>query len=171
VEPSAVSSSIPVHWTFIHGFIAGFGLEGFALFVNTVAAPAMGSPWLAFLPGMSFGVGTMLVLVLIGGLFGKSLRLLGSLTVEQVKNLGTELGARVLFFGGLFFAAVGVVVGLGLASGIPDEYLGYLTISAFTVFIVVPTLVFSIRKVKAAGRTVRLDSSSLRNDEDAHSGA
>jgi hypothetical protein len=151
VEPG--SQAPPVHWTLIHGFIAGFGIGGFALFVNTVAAPAMGSAWLAFLPGLLFGLGTMLMLVLIGGLFGRSLRLLGSLTVEQVKKVGADVGARTLFFGGLFFAAVGASLRLGLTKIVPESYLGYLTIVAFMVFIVIPALIFSIRRVRAATRT------------------
>jgi cytochrome c biogenesis protein CcdA len=59
----------PVHWTLIHGFIAGFGFGGFSLFINTVAAPAMGSPWLGFLPGLLYGLGTTIMLVLIGALW------------------------------------------------------------------------------------------------------
>jgi sulfite exporter TauE/SafE len=150
----------PVHWTLIHGFIAGFGIGGFALFVNTVAVPAMGSPWLGFLPGLAFGLGTMLILILLGGLFGKSLRLFGSLTVEQIKTVGAQVGARTLFFGGLFFVALGVAIQLGLTAVIPDEDLGYLTIGAFMVFIVVPALIFSIRRARSAARTPPGDSSA-----------
>jgi hypothetical protein len=113
----------------------------------------MRSAWVAFLPGLTFGLGTMLMLVLIGGLFGKSLRLVRSLSAEQIKAVGAAVGARALFFGGLFFAALGVATQLGLTRAVPDEYLGYLTIAVFTVFIVVPALVFSIRRVRAAGKT------------------
>lgn len=64
----------PVRWTLIHGFIAGFGFGGFSLFINTVAAPAMTSPWTGFLLGLLFGIGTMIILAVIGALFGASLR-------------------------------------------------------------------------------------------------
>jgi MFS family permease len=158
----------PVHWTLIHGFIAGFGIGGFALFVNTVAAPAMGTPWLGFLPGLTFGLGTMLMLILIGGLFGRSLRLFRSLTVQQINTVGAQLGARTLFFGGLFFAALGVATQMGLTGAIPDQYLGYLTVGVFLVFIVVPALVFSVRKARKAGRTPPSESSTAR-DKDVHS--
>jgi sulfite exporter TauE/SafE len=140
----------PVHWTLIHGFIAGFGIGGFALFVNTVAAPAMGSAWLGFLPGLVFGLGTTLVLIVIGALFGSSLRLFRSLTPEQIKTVGAQVGARTLFFGGLFFVALGATTQAGLTAAIPDRYLGYLTIGAFMIFIVVPALIFSIRRVRRA---------------------
>jgi len=155
----------PVHWTLIHGFIAGFGIGGFALFVNTVAAPAMGNAWLAFLPGLVFGLGTTLVLIVIGALFGTSLRLFRSLTPEQVKTVGAQVGARTLFFGGLFFLALGAVTQLGLTAAIPDEYLGYLTIGVFMIFIVVPALIFSIRRVRKAARTPS-DERSASDDKD-----
>jgi hypothetical protein len=165
VEPGPQAP--PLHWTLIHGFIAGFGIGGFALFVNTVAAPSMGSPWLAFLPGLTFGLGTMLMLVLIGGLFGKSLYLFGSLTAEQIKTVGTEVGARTLFFGGLFFTGLGAAVRLGLTADIPDEYLGYLTIGSFMVLIVVPALIFSVRKARAARRRPPSGSSPC-DDRNVH---
>jgi hypothetical protein len=166
VEPApgveSAPEAPPVHWTLIHGFIAGFGIGGFALFVNTVAAPSMGSAWLAFLPGLFFGLGTMLMLIIIGGLFGRSLRLLSFLTAEQIKTVGAEVGARTLFFGGLFFAAVGVSLRLGLTTYIPDAYLGYLTIGGFMVFIVVPALIYSIRRVRTTARTPGSNSSQLK---------
>jgi hypothetical protein len=151
VEPGPQAP--PVRWTLIHGFIAGFGIGGFALFVNTVAAPSMGSPWLAFLPGLLFGLGTMLMLVVIGGLFGRSLRLFSSLKPEQIKTVGAEVGARTLFFGGLFFAGVGLLLRLGLTAGIPEAYLGYLTIGGFMVLIVAPALIFSISRARNAAVT------------------
>ncbi len=45
-ESAGSVAAPPPRWTIIHGFIAGFGFGGFSLFVNTVAAPAMPSPWL-----------------------------------------------------------------------------------------------------------------------------
>jgi hypothetical protein len=85
----------PPHWTIIHGFIAGFGFGGFSLFVNTVAAPAMSSPWLGFLPGLVFGLGTMIILVIVGALFGASLRWARSLTPREVSGSEPrQVGAR-----------------------------------------------------------------------------
>jgi len=45
------------------------------------------------------------------------------------------------------------VTQVGLTAAIPDEYLGYLTIGVFTIFIAVPALIFSIRRVPRAART------------------
>lgn len=146
---------LPLRWTLIHGFIAGFGIGGFALFVNTVAAPAMGSPWVAMLPGLVFGLGTTIMLVLIGGLFGRSLRLFRWITTEQVKSVGTEVGARTLFFGGFFFAALGASIRLGLMGWLPEEDQGYLTIAVFMAFIVIPALIYSIRRARAESRRAK----------------
>lgn len=141
--------ALPLRWTLVHGFIAGFGIGGFALFVNTVAVPAMGSPWAAVLPGFAFGLGTTIMLVLIGGLFGRSLRLFRWMTPAQIEAVGTEVGARTLFFGGFFFAALGAALRLGWLSVIPDKDVGALTIAAFMAFIVVPALIYSIRGARA----------------------
>ncbi|MGC8654775.1 MAG: hypothetical protein ACP5US_12380, partial [Candidatus Kryptoniota bacterium] len=57
-ESKIISGPPPARWAALHGFIAGFGFGGFSLFINTIAAPAMKSPWLGFLPGLFFGLGT-----------------------------------------------------------------------------------------------------------------
>jgi hypothetical protein len=145
-------ASLPLHWTVIHGFIAGFGIGGFALFVNTVAAPAMRSPWTAALPGLFFGLGTTIMLVVIGGLFGRSLHLFRWMTPEQIRRVGTEVGARTLFFGGIFFAALGAATKLGWTSAVPEKYLGYVTIMVFMFFIVIPALIFTISRARAERR-------------------
>jgi hypothetical protein len=145
-EPAAAP---PVRWTLIHGFIAGFGFGGFSLFVNTVAAPAMGSPWLGFFPGLVFGLGTMIVLVLVGALFGASLRWTHALTEQEVKRIGSQTGGRTLFFGGLLFAAAGVVTLLGLTRHLPVDA-GYIFIGLFMIIVAVPAFVYSLKEVLAA---------------------
>ena len=142
-------SDLPVKWTLIHGFIAGFGFGSFALFVNTIAAPAMHDAWTAFLPGLMFGVGTMLMLILIGFLFGVSLKLAHALTEDQIKAIGSETGGRSLFFGGGLFALIGIGNFMGLEKILPfDE--SYATIAAFTFLVVVPAFIYSYRKVVRA---------------------
>lgn len=134
-------------WTIIHGFIAGFGFGGFSLFVNTVAAPAMPDPWLGFLPGLLFGLGTMIMLLALGALFGASLRWAHSLTQEEVKRIGAHTGGRALFYGGLLFSLFGVATLLGLDRYLPFDA-GYLCIGLFMVAIAVPALVYSSREVR-----------------------
>jgi ABC-type nickel/cobalt efflux system permease component RcnA len=138
----------PVRWTIVHGFIAGFGFGGFSLFVNTVAAPAMGSPWLGFLPGLVFGMGTMIVLVLVGALFGASLRWTRKLSEQEVRRIGSQTGGRTLFFGGLLFAVAGIVTILGLTSRLPVDA-GYALVGLFMIVVAVPAFVYSLHEVLA----------------------
>jgi sulfite exporter TauE/SafE len=139
----------PLRWTIVHGFIAGFGFGGFSLFINTVAAPAMPSPWLGFLPGLLFGLGTMIMLGVIGGLFGTFLRWTHSLTPEEIKRIGSTTGGRTLFFGGLLFGAAGIGILLGLERYLPVDT-GYLLIGLFMLIVAIPAFVFSWREVFAA---------------------
>jgi hypothetical protein len=140
---------MPARWTIIHGFIAGFGFEGFSIFVNTVAAPAMPSPWLGFMPGLVFGLGTMLVLAILGALFGSFLRWTRSLTPGEIARIGTDTGARTLFYGGLLFTLFGGATLLGWDRGLPVDA-GYFLIGVFMAAVAVPAFIYSWRRVIAA---------------------
>jgi sulfite exporter TauE/SafE len=141
--------SPPVQWTILHGFIAGFGLGGFSIFVNTVAAPAMSSAWSGFLPGLFYGLGTMLMLVLVGALFGASLRWSHALSEPEVKQIGVQTGGRTLFFGGLLFGLAGIATLLGLDHYVSVD-MSYLLIGLFMITVAIPAFVYSLRKVLAA---------------------
>lgn len=147
--PGQPTQATPVHWTIIHGFIAGFGFEGFSVFVNTVAAPAMPSVWLGFLPGLVFGLGTMLVLAVMGTAFGSLLRWARSLTEQQIARIGHETGARTLFYGGLLFIAFGGATLAGWNPRLPLDA-GYLLIAVFMVGVAVPAFIYSWRRAVAA---------------------
>jgi hypothetical protein len=145
-EPATAPGTPPVRWTLIHGFIAGFGFGGFSLFVNTVAAPAMGSPFLGFLPGLVFGLGTMIILVVIGYVFGASMRWSHLLKEDEIKRIGAQTGGRTLFFGGWLFAIFGIVTLLGLDRFLPVD-VGYLLISAFMLIIAIPAFLYTLKEV------------------------
>jgi sulfite exporter TauE/SafE len=151
--PEETALAPPVKWTIIHGFIAGFGFGGFSLFVNTVAAPAMGSAFVGFVPGLVFGLGTMIVLVLVGALFGASLRWTHALSEREVKRIGSQTGGRTLFFGGLLFFVAGIVTILGLTSQLPVDA-GYLLIGLFMIVVAVPAFVYSLHEVLAARKSL-----------------
>ena len=138
----------PAHWAIIHGFIAGFGFGGFSLFVNGVAAPAMSSPWVGFMPGLVFGLGTMISLAIIGALFGASLRWAHSLSEPEIKRIGGQTGGRTLFFGGLLFGAAGIVTLLGLDRNLPIDP-GYALIGLFMIVIAIPAFIYSLKEVLA----------------------
>jgi hypothetical protein len=141
-----VSAPPPAKWTILHGFIAGFGFGGFSLFVNTVAAPAMQSPWLGFLPGLVFGLGTMIMLVVIGFLFGASLRWTHLLSEQEIKRMGSQTGGRTLFFGGLLFALFGLATLFGLDRHLPMDA-SYVLIGLFMLIIALPAFVYSMKEV------------------------
>ncbi len=143
------SAPPPTHWAIIHGFIAGFGFGGFSLFVNGVAAPAMSSPWLGFMPGMVFGLGTMISLAIIGALFGASLRWAHSLSELEIKRIGGQTGGRTLFFGGLLFGVAGIVTLLGLDRNLPIDP-GYALIGLFMIVIAIPAFIYSLKEVLTA---------------------
>jgi len=138
----------PVRWTIIHGFIAGFGFGGFSLYVNTIAAPAMRNPWLGFVPGLVFGLGTMIMLVVIGYLFGASMRWTKLLNEQEIKRIGSHTGGRTLFFGGMLFAVFGVVTLFGWARKLPIDA-GYLLVGMFMVIVAVPAFVYTWKEVVA----------------------
>jgi hypothetical protein len=148
-EVAVTAAAPPVQWTIVHGFLAGFGFGAFSLFVNTVAAPAMSSPWLGFMPGLLFGLGTTIMLVIIGALFGASLHWTHALTTKEIKRIGSQTGGRTLFFGGLLFGAFGVATFLGLDRLLPVDA-GYVLIGLFMAIIAVPAFVYSLREILAA---------------------
>ena len=139
----------PIRWTLVHGFVAGFGFGGFSLFINTVAAPAMPSPWMGFLPGLLFGFGTMITLAIIGGLFGAFLRWTHSLTPEEIRRVGAQTGGRTLFFGGLLFGLAGIGILLGLVRYLPID-IGYFLIGLFIIVVAIPAFIYSWKEVFAA---------------------
>jgi sulfite exporter TauE/SafE len=144
-----LSERPPVKWTLVHGFIAGFGFGGFSLYVNTVAAPAMQSPWLGFLPGLMYGLGTMIVLVIVGYLFGASMRWSHMLSEQEIKRIGSQTGGRTLFFGGLLFVLFGITTLLGWERFIPVD-IGYVLVGLFMVGIAVPAFVYTMKEVLSA---------------------
>ncbi len=146
---NAVAAAPPVRWTLIHGFIAGFGFGGFSLYINTVAAPAMKSAWLGFLPGMLFGIGTMIMLVIIGALFGASLRWGHRLSESEIRQIGARTGGRTLFFGGLIFLLFGAATIYGLTQHLPVDT-GYVLVGIFMFTVAVPAFIFSLREVMKA---------------------
>jgi len=142
----------PVKWTIIHGFVAGFAIGGFSVFVNTAAAPAMPSAWLGFLPGLMFGIGTMIMLIIVGALFGMSLKWIGSLTEDDIKKIGSQTGGRTLFFGGLLFGAAGLLQILGIKIELP--YIStYTLIMFFMIGVAVPAFIYSYKEVVKAKKT------------------
>ncbi len=148
--PAARAAAVPpVRWTLVHGFIAGFGFGAYSIFVNTAAAPAMGSPWLGFLPGLLFGLGTMITLAAVGALFGASLRWTHALTEAQIRTIGSQTGGRTLFFGGLLFALAGALALAGLDRVVFLDS-GQVLVGLFMAVVALPAFLYSFKEVRSA---------------------
>ncbi len=154
--PSHDNGAIPVRMTLVHGFIAGWGTGAFAIIIYTVLAPAMPNAALAFLPGLLFGVGTMLVQTLVGAALGTWMRRrnLGAAAMNYVSR---AVAGNTLTYGGLLFAAWGLVslllpnIAGALDAGLPTG-LGIPNLDSINAGLV---LVAMIVGVVAAGSFVR----------------
>lgn len=103
----ANTQNMPRYMPLVHGFIAGFGTGAFALITYTALSPHMGSPWLAFLPGTCFGLGTMAMQVVAGGLFGQWMAK-RNLPPEARATLARLMSGRTLSWAGSAFVIVGI---------------------------------------------------------------
>lgn len=90
----------------VHGFIAGWGLDAFSAIIYTTLAPAMPSAALGWLPGLFFGLGTLLVQAAAGAAFGlwASRR---ELSAQAVRGIALTTAARTLTWGGVAFFLFG----------------------------------------------------------------
>ncbi len=104
----ANTQAMPRYMPLVHGFIAGFGTGAFALITYTALAPHMGSPWLAFLPGTCFGLGTMVMQVIAGALFGQWMAR-RKLPPTARATLARLMSGRTLAWAGSAFVLVGAV--------------------------------------------------------------
>lgn len=151
--------AVPVKLALIHGFVAGWGTGAFATIIYTVISPNMPNAWVAFLPGLLYGVGTMLMQILIGGLFG---RWIESQRLDQKAKafIGRFVSANTLLFGGILFVVLGFfelvfpkVDDWGVSTGIPIFNLDSINLALIlTIFIVGGvggfSIIRAIRKVK-----------------------
>ncbi len=91
----------------VHGFIAGWGLDAFSAIIYTTLAPAMPSAAVGWLPGLFFGIGTLIVQAAAGAAFGlwAARR---SLPGEAIREIALVTAARTLTWGGIAFAVFGI---------------------------------------------------------------
>lgn len=135
---------IPLKLAFVHGLIAGFGFGAFALIIYTVLAPSMPSPYLGFLPGLLFGLGTMTMQIILGAGFGTWLTKSKNLTAKGIQVVSSGITRYVLTYGGLAFFIAGAMVllfpgidSISIITGIRIHNLDSLGLGFFLVVIVV----------------------------------
>ena len=90
----------------VHGFVAGWGFGAFAVIIYTVLAPAEHSAVWGWVPGAAFGLGTTVVQVVGGGLFGliASRRGLGP---DAIRRIALRTAGSTLTWGGFAFVLGG----------------------------------------------------------------
>jgi len=147
----AEGGAMPVHWCLIHGFISGFGQDSgiftVAVFVAAISAPSFAVGWL---PGAAFGLGTFVVLMAIGFLFGGALDVAGRWGKKRIAKFGRLVGARSLVSGGLIFLVMGtlyMIPGLADRIGLLIDY-GTLIVILCMVGATLPILVYTWLQVK-----------------------
>ena len=130
----------------VHGFVAGWGFGAFALILYTVLAPATHSAALGWVPGALFGIGTMLVQMLLGGLFGYISSRKG-LSEEAIRRVALKTAGNTLTYGGIAFIAAGILstvfpalLNKGLATGLHVKSLGHIGLPFILVIICVAVI-------------------------------
>ncbi|KUO94865.1 hypothetical protein [Ferroacidibacillus organovorans] len=121
VADAGISARSSVRLALLHGFIAGFGTGAFAVIVYTVLAPQMPSAFVGFLPGLFFGIGTMIMQIAFGGLIGFLISRM-NVSSNAMVYIARHVSGQVLFYGGLVFLLVG-----SFSLIVPTESWGFTT--------------------------------------------
>jgi len=134
---------VPLKMTIVHGLIAGFGFGAYATVITFILAPQVPSLIYAPLPGLMFGLGTMTMQVLFGAAFASILRL-KKLTEDKIKVIARRSAGRTLYYGGIAFMLIGLLVILippldsfAISTGISVPNLSALDIGLILVLLVV----------------------------------
>jgi len=133
----------------VHGFIAGWGFGAFALILYTVLAPATHSIAFGWVPGALFGIGTMIMQVLAGGLFG-FIAVRKGLTQNSVRKVALKTAGNTLTWGGLAFIVGGLIgiffpsiANFGFSTGIHIHNLNHIGLSLVLVIFSVVVVGFT----------------------------
>ena len=115
------------------------------------------------LPGLFFGIGTMLMQVIFGIVFAGFARS-RRLSEKQISYIGRLTGGRTLYYGGMLFALIGMLVvafpvidSIAVGTGNPIPNLDVVGLSTILVLVVVGiigigNLVYAIAKAGRAGK-------------------
>jgi len=152
------SGNVPTHWCIIHGFISGFGTDGGILstwiYILTIPYLVSYDLWyLAPFPGLLFGVGTFVVLMTIGFVFGETLQIAKRVGPNRIAHFGRRVGARTLLLGGLVFIGFSPLYW----SGLYGSYFGTFDAGTFIVVLVliviaVPIMLYTWKEVRTLPR-------------------
>jgi len=104
---------------------------------------------LGWLPGALFGLGTFVVLMLIGFFFGQTLQIAKKFGSVRIASFGRLVGARVLLYGGIAFVVFAPMYSYGVFSMLPLDA-GTFMVIIVMVLIALPVMLYTWREV---GRT------------------
>ena len=148
-RPLLEPRKVPLKLAALHGAIAGFGFGAIDLLVYTSIVPHMPSIYYAWIPGALFGIGTLIMQVIIGAALGSWLQR-KQYTKKEIMYLSRKTSGRTLGYGGLVFVLAGILIfllpqitGLGIASHIP--YVDQFDIGTLIVLIILAITFFSYR--------------------------
>ena len=134
---------VPLRMTVVHGLIAGFGFGTYASIITFVLAPQVGSIWYAPLPGLMFGLGTMVMQIIFGAIFGNLMRL-KKLSEAQITRIARRVAGKTLYYGGILFMIAGILIiflpaidAWGIRTGNPVPNLDQINIGTILVLSVV----------------------------------
>ncbi|MDE1827787.1 MAG: hypothetical protein KGH65_01360 [Candidatus Micrarchaeota archaeon] len=157
-RPLIEPRKVPLKLAALHGAIAGFGFGAIDLLVYTSIVPHMPSIYYAWIPGALFGIGTLVMQVIIGAVLGSWLQR-RQYTKNEITYLSRKTSGRTLGYGGFVFVFAGILIfllpqisGLGIASNLP--YVDQFDLGTLIVVIILVITFFSYRK--AVEETKRL---------------
>ena len=107
LPPVDDTKPVPLKLAFLHGIIAGWGTGAFATIIYTVISPTMPSAWVGFVPGLLFGVGTVIMQVLIGSAFGWWMQR-QRLSMKSKAFIARFVSGNTLLYGGALFMLAGL---------------------------------------------------------------
>ncbi|MDE1855970.1 MAG: hypothetical protein KGH49_01910 [Candidatus Micrarchaeota archaeon] len=108
-HPMLEPRKVPLGLAALHGAIAGFGFGAIDLLIYTSVVPKMPSIWFAWIPGFLFGIGTLVMQVILGAAIGSWLQS-RKYNEKQITFISRRTAGRTLGYGGLIFAFVGVLI-------------------------------------------------------------
>ncbi len=141
--PEAKLKQVPLKMAIVHGLIAGFGFGAYATILVFILSPQVPSLIYAPLPGLFFGIGTMIMQIIFGAIFSNLARL-KKLKEHEVEYLGRKTAGRTLYYGGMLFALIGILIvlfpvidNIAISTGNPLPNLDSIGVATLLVLVVV----------------------------------
>ena len=134
------TKDVPLGMAAAHGLIAGFGFGAYATILVFVLTPQLPSLIYAPLPGLFFGIGTMIMQIIFGAIFANFAKF-KNLDEKHALAIGRKTAGRTLYYGGLLFAIIGLLIiffpvidSIAISTGNPIPNLDSIGVATLLVF-------------------------------------